>query len=794
LIQTISTDKNAQTDEVFIYEFDSESVSLSVNGSVQLTSDLNQADLIVDSIVSATGIAAIVGERGGVRRFVFNGVGDFGAALRYLNFGIGTLDGKALAFSPDGSVVYIASDDQLVRAYTSTGVGIVAPRWSTAAADSELCDMVVSPSGFSVYVLGCASSVVIHIQLDETTGEALSTEIYTADSSVADSTSGGVFVIQALELAVMVGRPDSDEIVVFERNVTNGVLSSATTVRVTSESENVGGTVAGFALGSTERLFVSTADGNGGGGVVVFNHVCPTAAPSPSPSSAPVVTAAPTTPSPSPSPAPVVAPTSVPNSLPTVLPSTAPELVEARLAAAVHGIDIVFEPGPGGLGLWCYENICSETTCSIADLLESGTIALIGTGASCSWRDDITVVVTFGNGNTLAENNTVVLNGGYVAGCATCTEYASGSTVVLGRALPPELSSAQFTNTGAQQVTVGFTGNPSSQEINGTFDAVPCESVFSVASASTLGIRSTCQFFSASSIKVTLGALSTITPSSSEVCTDGDGTSLTLLAGVVRTEIGAFLTSSAGCVVVDYPANPDRPYVEVSAPGVVGFCDDLTLEGSATTSPIGSANITWEVALAGSDTSADVSNVSRVLEQASSNKELTVTIPSQYLSVHNTFSFVLKVDTVLGGSSEAAVEVYVSSLGLLVTRIVGSSTLQRTRGNEIILRSETSLSSCSTSSADEALASYSWRLVSANESYEGAPEVEVEVDRDPRVLVIPSHTLGFAGSTYVFQLRTAFGNETITTANATVEILSGPIVAAISGGTKRSIGIWQART
>ncbi|CAM9477596.1 unnamed protein product, partial [Ectocarpus sp. 8 AP-2014] len=105
-----------------------------------------------------------------------------------------------------------------------------------------------------------------------------------------------------------------------------------------------------------------------------------------------------------------------------------------------------------------------------------------------------------------------------------------GSTLVLGRALPPELSSAKFTNTGAQ-VTVDFTGNPSSQEINGTFDAVPCESIFSAASASTLGIRSTCQFFSGSSIKVTLGALSTITPASSDVCADGDGSSLTLLDG-----------------------------------------------------------------------------------------------------------------------------------------------------------------------------------------------------------------------------------------------------------------------
>ncbi|CAM9106495.1 unnamed protein product [Ectocarpus fasciculatus] len=58
IVYTINTDKDAQTEEVFTYEFDSESVSLSVNGSVQLTSEFsNQADLIVDSAVSATGTA-----------------------------------------------------------------------------------------------------------------------------------------------------------------------------------------------------------------------------------------------------------------------------------------------------------------------------------------------------------------------------------------------------------------------------------------------------------------------------------------------------------------------------------------------------------------------------------------------------------------------------------------------------------------------------------------------------------------------------------------------------------------
>lgn len=67
---------------------------------------------------------------------------------------------------------------------------------------------------------------------------------------------------------------------------------------------------------------------------------------------------------------------------------------------------------------------------------------------------------------------------------------------------PPLLYEAKAIPLLLGQVTVDFTGNPSSQEINGTFSAVSCESVFSAASASTLGIGTTCQFSSSSSIKV----------------------------------------------------------------------------------------------------------------------------------------------------------------------------------------------------------------------------------------------------------------------------------------------------
>ena len=128
----------------------------------------------------------------------------------------------------------------------------------------------------------------------------------------------------------------------------------------------------------------------------------------------------------------------------------------------------------------------------------------------------------------------------------------------------------------------------------------------------------------------------------------------------VPLQIGAFLSSSAQCVVVGLPSNPDPPFVVISAPDMVGNCDDLTLDGSTSSaspgmmgvlgvsrakfdclstkinrpthhrilatvcsalpSPSsGTTNVTWEVALAGGDQSIDISNVSRVLDEVRNN-------------------------------------------------------------------------------------------------------------------------------------------------------------------------------
>ncbi len=60
----------------------------------------------------------------------------------------GTRDAKSVVFSPDGSTLYIATDNWAVCATNSTGES--EPEWCEPAQDSNLCDIIISPDGLSV--------------------------------------------------------------------------------------------------------------------------------------------------------------------------------------------------------------------------------------------------------------------------------------------------------------------------------------------------------------------------------------------------------------------------------------------------------------------------------------------------------------------------------------------------------------------------------------------------------------------------------------------------------------------
>ena len=68
---------------------------------------------------------------------------------RYRNFFKTGHDGTAVAFSADGSVTYIATDRDVVRAL-KTDASLEPQLWHASVGDSNPCDIVVSPDGLSV--------------------------------------------------------------------------------------------------------------------------------------------------------------------------------------------------------------------------------------------------------------------------------------------------------------------------------------------------------------------------------------------------------------------------------------------------------------------------------------------------------------------------------------------------------------------------------------------------------------------------------------------------------------------
>ncbi|CAM9843724.1 unnamed protein product, partial [Ectocarpus sp. 4 AP-2014] len=246
-----------------------------------------EEDDILGAAMASDGVLAILGEAGGVQRAVFSAdPTDIVSNWAFPGFEIdGDIDAESIVFSPDGSTLYVAGGS---RVYATSSDGDQEAHWSVVLSDSNLCDMAVSPDGFSVYVSGCSSGVIHHIQLDAANGVIMSNATFSTDySDVGGNDPGNAFLIEALEMVVVFCRSDSDEVVLYHRDAATGVLFDGATLSLGDENIAVGGILAGLSLSSiTNKLFVSMAGTDPTGGIVVLDVECST----PTPTAAPTLT------------------------------------------------------------------------------------------------------------------------------------------------------------------------------------------------------------------------------------------------------------------------------------------------------------------------------------------------------------------------------------------------------------------------------------------------------------------------------------------------------------------------
>ncbi|CAM9396526.1 unnamed protein product [Ectocarpus sp. 4 AP-2014] len=140
----------------------------------------------------------------------------------------------------------------------------------------------------------------------------------------------------------------------------------------------------------------------------------------------------------------------------------------------------------------------------------------------------------------------------------------------------------------------------------------------------------------------------------------------------------------------------------------------------------------------------------------------------------------------LGLWSEASVEVFKSTDALPALKIAGSASWKQWRGLPLTVRTEVT----SPRSQDDNV-TYTWTLASEYSATEDFPPVTLTKGRNPSVLRLPAYSLGHAGSIYVFRVTVAGSTPSTTSATATVEVVSGGIIAHIFGGTTRRVGVMQ---
>lgn len=122
----------------------------------------------------------------------------------------GKIDAESIVFSPNGATLYVAGGSSV---YATSSDGDQEAHWSVALSDSGFCDMAISPDGLSVYISGCSSGVINHLQLDEANGVVISNATFSTDyPDAGGKDAGNAFLIEALDMAVVFCRSDSDEV------------------------------------------------------------------------------------------------------------------------------------------------------------------------------------------------------------------------------------------------------------------------------------------------------------------------------------------------------------------------------------------------------------------------------------------------------------------------------------------------------------------------------------------------------------------------------------------------------
>eukprot|EP00966_Prymnesium_polylepis_P315951 7299856-Prymnesium_polylepis.1 len=290
-----------------------------------------------------------------------------------------------------------------------------------------------------------------------------------------------------------------------------------------------------------------------------------------------------------------------------------------------------------------------------------------------------------------------------------------------------------------------------------------CSSVLDAATISA--VRGTavqepaCVWLSASVLQINLNVHTTVAV----------GSALTVLPGVVHPlsvqvdssclDASGTSVCASGSIVVQAPTSPVIPVAELSAPGLLGICDDLSLNGRASTGGgIFSLEYNWTVAVVnGTVSSTELASLRAALQSTTAS----LTVVRTLLPTATTLEFGLRVTNRAGGVSDiTSVFVTKSSAPVLLVSfdggITSKSTTRPKRVSLIAVVGIPKLDCVEGITTAGMLVDFSWTVcaVGAATCSIGSLPAGAVTLKGGRELVFPAGTL-VAGTTYVVQVAVA---------------------------------------
>jgi hypothetical protein len=332
---------------------------------------------------------------------------------------------------------------------------------------------------------------------------------------------------------------------------------------------------------------------------------------------------------------------------------------------------------------------------------------------------------------------------------------------------PPKLKTTYFREVGggAELIFDRFTNYAG---LTGKF---ACSRLLTGPAIDGIGTGGYCNWQSATKLAITLSGDATVLPGEFFYLRNR-----MLQSSAPNTTL--YVTNATGRLLA--PPTAVSPAVTLTAPSVIGMCDQLTVDARLTTGSGGrNMFVVWNVTFpSGLRENSTISNLTAAVDLATSTNALFITLPLQDVPIAS-MTFSMSASNWLGNSDQAVVDVKKVDADPPLVQILGYGTSTTAfASDELKLTASATLPACGGSGQLQ----FQWRETSG---YLTTSELAGLSTLNPRTIKIGAGVMK-AGLSYSFEATVFLGSVKNTNGTATllVEAKASPLFATIGGGSK----------